>query len=383
MTKTIYEGIDGSTYTTLTVPVGTSDTVVSVGTTDYLPDAPNICTLYHVANGEITSWERCKYTNKTSHTVTISRSGDEHASNATGDAALSFVVGDRLARLITNWDFESRDEDVTLRALDSEVVHNTSDESVAGVKTFTSIPILPGSNPTSDNQAVRKAYVDAVVSGAVILLGSWDASANDPNITSTTTTGSAWRVSVAGSTDLGGITDWEMGDLAVKTSTSWMKIDNEDIGAVWGNISGTLSDQTDLQGELDDKQDNITALDTSSIDLTLSSGNLSASIIVDNSTIEVDTTNGVQVKDEGITVEKLEANATTPTNAKYYRGDGSWQELVTGVASAGNTATITMDITDSVITAGIVVPDDENYVLHKDASGNVVWGEITIDGGSL
>lgn len=33
-------------------------------------------------------------------------------------------------------------------------------QTVSGVKTFASIPILPGSDPTLDNQAVRKKYID-------------------------------------------------------------------------------------------------------------------------------------------------------------------------------------------------------------------------------
>lgn len=42
-------------------------------------------------------------------------------------------------------------------------VKTSGDQSVAGVKTFTSIPVLPASDPTTDNQAARKAYVDALV----------------------------------------------------------------------------------------------------------------------------------------------------------------------------------------------------------------------------
>ena len=37
----------------------------------------------------------------------------------------------------------------------------TGIQTVAGVKTFSSIPVLPGSNPATDNEAARKAYVDA------------------------------------------------------------------------------------------------------------------------------------------------------------------------------------------------------------------------------
>lgn len=48
--------------------------------------------------------------------------------------------------------------------LDSDdVVTLTGAQTIADVKTFTSIPILPASDPTTDNQAVRKAYVDGLL----------------------------------------------------------------------------------------------------------------------------------------------------------------------------------------------------------------------------
>ena len=50
---------------------------------------------------------------------------------------------------------------LALKANDNAVVKLTGDQTVAGVKTFGSIPVLPASNPTTDNQAARKAYVDA------------------------------------------------------------------------------------------------------------------------------------------------------------------------------------------------------------------------------
>lgn len=36
----------------------------------------------------------------------------------------------------------------------------SGDQTINGVKSFVSIPVLPASDPTTDNQAVRKAYVD-------------------------------------------------------------------------------------------------------------------------------------------------------------------------------------------------------------------------------
>lgn len=44
------------------------------------------------------------------------------------------------------------------KANDSSVVHNTGSESIAGVKTFTSSPVVP--TPTTTTQVANKTYVD-------------------------------------------------------------------------------------------------------------------------------------------------------------------------------------------------------------------------------
>jgi len=51
------------------------------------------------------------------------------------------------------------------KANNTDVVKLTGDQTVAGKKTFSTIPELPASDPTSDNHAVRKAYVDALIQG--------------------------------------------------------------------------------------------------------------------------------------------------------------------------------------------------------------------------
>jgi len=101
--------------------------------------------------------------------------------------------------------------------------------------------------------AVRTA-INQAVSAAIILQGDWNANTNSPNLTSSTmTTGYAWRVSTSGHTNLSGETTWYVGDLAVKSATGWIRIASTDISAIWGNISGTLSNQTDLQSALNAK----------------------------------------------------------------------------------------------------------------------------------
>ena len=54
----------------------------------------------------------------------------------------------------------AKQADVALKAVDSEVVKLAGIQTIAGVKTFSSIPVLPAVSPTTDNQVTRKKYVD-------------------------------------------------------------------------------------------------------------------------------------------------------------------------------------------------------------------------------
>lgn len=64
--------------------------------------------------------------------------------------------------------------------------------------------------------------------------GTWDASANIPFLQSSVgTAGEYYIVSVAGTTNLNGVTDWNVGDWAIfdGNSNTWQKIDNHDVQA--------------------------------------------------------------------------------------------------------------------------------------------------------
>ena len=73
--------------------------------------------------------------------------------------------------------------------------------------------------------------------------GVWNASTNSPTLSSGSgTVGEYYIVSVAGSTNLDGITDWAVGDWAVfsdQATDAWQKIDNTQVGNVTGSGSNT------------------------------------------------------------------------------------------------------------------------------------------------
>jgi hypothetical protein len=78
------------------------------------------------------------------------------------------------------------------------------------------------------------------VSGALVYQGTWDALTNNPTLTSGVgTKGYYYVVSVAGTTNLDGITDWQVGDWAVFNGTVWQKVDNSEITYVSNVATGT------------------------------------------------------------------------------------------------------------------------------------------------
>ena len=70
-------------------------------------------------------------------------------------------------------------------------------------------------------------YINVI--GALVYKGTWDASTNTPTLVSSVgNQGDYYYVSVAGTTNLNGITDWQVGDFAVFNGSVWQKIDNTD-----------------------------------------------------------------------------------------------------------------------------------------------------------
>ena len=80
--------------------------------------------------------------------------------------------------------------------------------------------------------------------------GTWNASSNTPALTSSVgTQGNYYIVNVAGSTNLNGITDWQIGDWAIFEGSIWQKIDNTDtVTSVNGYTGTVVLTQTDISG---------------------------------------------------------------------------------------------------------------------------------------
>ena len=163
---------------------------------------------------------------------------------------------------------------------------------------------------------------------SIIIQGNWNATTNVPDITGTLITGYAWIVDVAGATNLGGITTWVVGDWAVKSAVGWSRIQNIDVSAVWGNITGTLANQLDLQNALNAKVDeNAAIVAGTKTKITYDTKGL-VTVGADATTADIaDSVDKRYVTD----ADAIVIGNTSGTNTGYQQGDGV---TITGAGTA-------------------------------------------------
>ena len=92
------------------------------------------------------------------------------------------------------------------------------------------------------------SQIPASIQGGVSYQGSWNAATNTPTLTSSVgSKGYYYVVSVAGSTNLNGVTDWLVGDWAIFNGSVWQKIDNTDsVASVNGYTGAVVLTNTDV-----------------------------------------------------------------------------------------------------------------------------------------
>lgn len=111
----------------------------------------------------------------------------------------------------------------------------------------TAIPVV-----TVNSKGVITSVTTASFTGGLSYQGSWNASTNTPTLTSSVgTNGYYYIVSVAGSTNLNGITDWQVGDWAIFNGSTWQKIDQTNLVSSVNGQTGVVSiGYADLAGSI-------------------------------------------------------------------------------------------------------------------------------------
>jgi hypothetical protein len=111
----------------------------------------------------------------------------------------------------------------------------------------TAIPVI-----TVNAKGVITSATTASFTGGLSYQGSWNASTNTPTLVSSTgVNGYYYIVSVAGSTNLDGVTDWQVGDWAIFNGATWQKIDQTNlVSSVNGQVGVVSIAYADLAGAI-------------------------------------------------------------------------------------------------------------------------------------
>jgi len=197
-------------------------------------------------------------------------------------------------------------------------------------KVLTGLNVTGGSISATDSILTAFGKLQNQVNGlagGVTYQGTWNASTNSPSLTSSVgTKGYYYVVSVAGSTNLNGITDWKLGDWAIFNGTSWEKVDNTDAVVSVNGFTGAVSLTTSNISE----GTNLYYTDArarSAISLTTTGSSGAATYSSATGVFNIP-----QYTLSGLGGEPAIAAGTT---SQYWRGDKSWQTLNTTAVAEG------------------------------------------------
>jgi hypothetical protein len=130
----------------------------------------------------------------------------------------------------------------------SQSVLNTLDSLQAQINAI-SIPSQTGNSGkflTTNGTALSWGSV----AGVLTYQGTWNATTNTPTLTSSVgTSGYYYVVATAGSTNLNGITDWQIGDWLIFNGSTWQKLDQTNlVTSVAGRTGAVTLSNTDISG---------------------------------------------------------------------------------------------------------------------------------------
>ena len=165
-----------------------------------------------------------------------------------------------------------------------------------------------GRNPTFNDVTIEG---DLIINGEVFtgldFQGSWNASTNSPALASSVgTNGEFYIVSVAGATNLNGITNWGIGDWAIFNGTAWQRVE----GGADGNFNDLTANSLNVNGTATANDVNITDT-TPNLKFTDTDGNNLANITQSGSHLYVDndSTGNIRFRVDSNT-ERLTVNST-------------------------------------------------------------------------
>jgi hypothetical protein len=247
---------------------------------------------------------------------------------------------------------------------------------------------------------VPVSELPAAVLGALSYQGTWDASTNTPTLTSSTgTKGYYYVVSVAGNTNLDGITDWLVGDWAVYNGTVWQKVDNtETVTSVNGQTGAVVLTTTNIAEGTNEyfttarartsvsagtgiSYDNLTGV------ITNSSPSLGGDVVgpasaTDNAIARYDSTTGKLIQNSVVTVSDTGAiaGATTITDIDYIDFDTTYATTL-GAGQLGWNGNDTLGL--GMIGGNVIQHIGEDVFFYVKASATITKGQLCMFTGAV
>ena len=208
--------------------------------------------------------------------------------------------------------------------------------------------------------------------GSLTYQSTWDANSNNPFLQSSVgTKGFYYVVSVAGSTNLNGITSWKVGDWAVFDGTVWEKVDNQ-TGAVT-SVNGQTGIVVLGAGDVGATPNTTYVIAGTGLS---GGGRLTANVILTNAGVTAFNT-----RTGNVTLSS--ADVTTALGFTPGTGNGSVTNVSTGTGLTGGpiTTTGTISLNNTSVTAGTYGNATINGVFTVDAQGRLSSASnVTISG---
>ena len=230
--------------------------------------------------------------------------------------------------------------------------------------------------------------------------GTWNATTNTPTLTSSAgTKGFYYVVSVAGSTNLNGITDWKVGDWAVFNGSVWEKIDNTDAVTSVNGFTGTvvltttdIAEGTNEYFTTAKARASVSAGTGISYDsgtgvITNSSPSLGGDVVgpssaTDNAIARFDTTTGKLLQNSVVTVSDTGAiaGATTITDLNYLDFNTAYATTL-GAGQLGWNGNDTLGL--GMIGGNVVQHIGEDTFFYVKASATITKGQLCMFTGTV
>jgi len=248
------------------------------------------------------------------------------------------------------------------------------------------------------------SQLPAAVIGALSYQGTWNASTNTPTLTSSVgTKGYYYVVNVAGSTNLNGITDWQVGDWAVYNGTAWQKIDNTDaVTSVNGYTGTVVLTQTDISGTVptsrtitagtglsgggDLSANRTLAIANTGVTATTYGSASSVPVVTVNAQGQITSATSTAIAIANTAVSGLGTMSTQNANSVAITGGtidgttigGTTPAVITGSTINANTKVVSPDFYAQSVLGGNLRTSGGTSLLNWDGGGS---GNVSVNGG--